>query len=43
MPKPLKEINDDIYYGSITDFIFQYYPIGRIKESSSEKKNRYLN
>lgn len=38
MPELLKEINDDTY-GSNTDFIFQYYPIGRLKESISEKEN----
>lgn len=37
MPELLKEINADIY-GSNTDFIFQYYPIGRLKESISEKE-----
>lgn len=33
----LKEINADIY-GSNTEFSYQYYPIGRLKESILEKE-----
>ena len=34
-------INEDIY-GSDTDFVYDCYPVGRIKESISEKEKHQL-
>jgi hypothetical protein len=41
IPELLKKINDDIY-GSNTDFIFECYPTGRLKEFISEKEKHIL-